>query len=86
MYSFMLIWIEPENAGNRGVLKFGPHIDAGMRGAGMGTGIASLLWSATQFCIINRPVPGEHLRESIKEIKAIINPPSIFNSIEEYLI
>ena len=39
----------------------------------MGAGIASLLWSATQFCIINRPASGEHLGESIK---AIINPPS----------
>ena len=47
-------------------------------GVGMGAGIASLLWLATQFCIINRPAPGEHLGESIKKIKAIINPPSFF--------
>ena len=38
----------------------------------MGAGIASLLWPATQFCIINRPISGEHLGESIK---VIINPP-----------
>ena len=42
----------------------------------MGAGIASLLWPVTQFYIINRPISGEHLGEEIKEIKAIINPPS----------
>ena len=49
----------------------------------MGAGIASLLWLVTQFCIINRPIPGEHLGESIKEIKAIINPPAF--SIDLYI-
>ena len=39
VYSFMLIWIGPENAGNRGVLKFGPHVGAGMRGLGWGLGL-----------------------------------------------
>ena len=56
-----------------------PPCWCGDAGAGMGAGIASLLWPATQFCIINRPAPGEQLGESIKEIKAIINPPSFFN-------
>ena len=39
----------------------------------MGAGIASLLWPATQFCIINRSTSGEHFGESIK---VIINSPS----------
>ena len=46
----------------------------------MGAGIASLLWPATQFCIINRPAPGEHLGESIKEIKAINQSFIIFST------
>ena len=48
----------------------------------MGAGIASLLWPATRFCIINRPAPGEHLGESIKEIKAINQSFIIFNRTE----
>ena len=39
VYSFMLVWIRPKNVGNRGVLKFGPHVGAGMRGLGWGLGL-----------------------------------------------
>ena len=46
----------------------------------MGAKIVSLLQLVTQFCIINRPALEEHLRELIKEIKAIINSPSIFST------
>ena len=45
----------------------------------MGAGIPSLLWPVTQFCIINRPVSGEHLGESIELIKVIINSSSYFS-------
>ena len=38
MYSFMLIWIEPEKAGNRGVLKFGPQYWCGDAGLAWGLG------------------------------------------------
>ena len=50
------------------MLKFGPQCWCGDAGIGMGAGIPSLLWLATQCCIINRPVSGEHLGESIKAI------------------
>ena len=46
------------NAGNRGVLefgKFGPHV------AGGGLRFPAFSWPATQFCMLNRPAPGEHL-------------------------
>ena len=62
------------------LLKFGPQCWCGDAGIGMGAGIPSLLWPATQCCIINRPVPGEHLGESIK---AIINPPSFSTFLKE---
>ena len=45
-------------------------------GINMGAGITSLLWPATQFYIINRPIPGEHLREQSRQL---INSLTYFN-------